>query len=123
MSVILLSEDLIITSQVAGAAARQNVDLHTTIALQELFEQPNRLAASLVILDLSLAGIDPCVLVKNLRELADHPIRVVAFGPHVHQDRLSAARAAGCDEVLSRGQFYTGIDDVLSAGNSQSCQE
>jgi hypothetical protein len=39
--------------------------------------------------------------------------RVVAFGPHVHVDKLAAARAAGC-EVMSRGQFLTQIGDVLS---------
>ena len=107
----------------AGAAARQNVSLHTAIALEELLEQPNLLAASLVILGLSLAGIDPCVVVKSLRESADHPIRVVAFGPHVQQGRLSAARAAGCDAVLSRGQCYTSMDEVLSGGKPQSAQE
>jgi hypothetical protein len=39
--------------------------------------------------------------------------RVIAFGPHVHEDRLAAARAAGCDSVLSRGQFFSQAENVL----------
>jgi hypothetical protein len=32
--------------------------------------------------------------------------RVVAFGPHVDDERLAAARAAGADAVLARSRFF-----------------
>ena len=39
--------------------------------------------------------------------------RVVAFGPHVHEQRLAAARDAGCDLVVSRGQFFSQLETIL----------
>lgn len=41
------------------------------------------------------------------------PIRVVAFGPHVHTDRLQAARDAGAHDVLTRGAFNNNLEDIL----------
>ena len=39
--------------------------------------------------------------------------RLVAFGPHVHKAKLAAAAAAGFGLVLSRGQFYAQMDELL----------
>ena len=114
MSAILLSADLMTGSHVSGAAARQNIVLHTVIGLQELLEQQQALSVGLVLFDLSLTGVDPHETVKKLRALSNGPLRIVAFGPHVHAARLTAARAAGCDEVLSRGEFYGHMDEVLA---------
>jgi CheY-like chemotaxis protein len=55
-----------------------------------------------VVIDLETPGVDIADLVVAIRPQGD--LRVVAFGPHVHAARLEAARAAGCDAVLSRGQ-------------------
>ncbi|TVQ61875.1 MAG: hypothetical protein EA379_05950 [Phycisphaerales bacterium] len=41
------------------------------------------------------------------------PIRVLAFGPHVHTDRLQAARDAGAHDVLTRGAFANNLEDIL----------
>jgi hypothetical protein len=41
-------------------------------------------------------------------------LRVVAFGPHVHEERLAAARNAGCDEVVSRGEFFARLDAIVT---------
>ncbi|MBS0189730.1 MAG: response regulator transcription factor [Planctomycetes bacterium] len=40
-------------------------------------------------------------------------IRVLAFGPHIERETLQAARAAGADEVLTRGAFDHNMDQVL----------
>ncbi len=66
----------------------------------------------LVILDLSLDAIDPATLVKQLKEQTPSA-RVVAFGPHVHRQRLADAKAAGCDAVMSRGQFHAEAESLL----------
>ncbi len=69
---------------------------------------------ALVIVDLNTSGIDVRNVVASARALAKQPIAVVAYGPHVHEDRLAEAQEAGCDEVLSRGQFNAQMDAVLS---------
>jgi len=39
--------------------------------------------------------------------------RVVGFLGHLRQDLMDAAAAAGADEVLTRGQFVSRLDDLL----------
>jgi hypothetical protein len=40
--------------------------------------------------------------------------RIIGFGPHVERDVLSAARQAGCDEVLARSVFFSTLDRLLA---------
>jgi CheY-like chemotaxis protein len=37
----------------------------------------------------------------------------IAYGPHVREEQLSAAVAAGCTEVLTRGQFNATFPLIL----------
>ena len=114
MPTILLSADLMMSSQVAGAAARQQVQLVTLGNPSALAGHESVAGADLVILDLTLASLDPAAIVSALKSLPDPPRRIIAFGPHVHAARLTAAKAAGCDAVLSRGQFHSSMDELLS---------
>ena len=113
MTALLLSADLMMTSQVAGAAARQQVELITVGCAEQLIE--NAAGTALVILDLSAGGLEVAPILEALKGLAEPPGRIVAFGPHVHEQRLAAAREAGCDEVMSRGQFHSTMDTVFAS--------
>lgn len=55
--------------------------------------------ADVVVVDLSRPGV-----LDVLPQLAGR--RVIGFGSHVDTERLDAARAAGCTEVLPRSQFF-----------------
>ncbi len=70
-------------------------------------------APVLVLLDLSLPGAAPDTIVPKLRADLSPGSRILAFGPHVHARLLAAARDAGCDLVVSRGEFHARIDDYL----------
>jgi DNA-binding NarL/FixJ family response regulator len=67
----------------------------------------------LVIVDLTLSTLDLATLVAQLKTAHDGRSTIVTFGPHVHEGRLAAAVAAGCDEVLSRGQFFAQLDAIV----------
>jgi CheY-like chemotaxis protein len=67
----------------------------------------------LCLVDLDLPDLDLPALVESLRSAAAPPAAIVAYGPHVHTAKLNAARQAGCDEVLTRGQFNKQVDSVL----------
>jgi hypothetical protein len=75
-------------------------------------------SVDVVILDLSTAVVDVSALVSAATVDSAKVRKIIAFGPHVHAERLSAAREAGCDEVVSRGQFFAQVDTILqrSAG-------
>jgi hypothetical protein len=67
----------------------------------------------LVVVDLTLFPLDLATLVAKLKTAHDGRSTIVAFGPHVHEGRLAAAAEAGCDEVLSRGQFFAQLDAIV----------
>jgi DNA-binding NarL/FixJ family response regulator len=102
--VVLVSKDLGLASRLQGAAAALGLSLAIAPEVKHL---PGclDLACRLVLLDLAEEGVRPAEVVPLVR--ADAPAaRIVAFGPHVQQAVLAAAEAAGCDQVLSRGQFH-----------------
>jgi DNA-binding NarL/FixJ family response regulator len=105
MVVLYLTGDLLFPSRVSGAAANLGVRLQIVGSVEKLLEQAsNADACCLVLIDLSVSGIDPHAAVPAIRAQLPQA-RIVAYGPHVHEELIKAAADAGCDEVLSRGQF------------------
>jgi CheY-like chemotaxis protein len=113
MSVVALVSDLMMQSQVSAAGERVGVSLSLNSTPDALVRAAELTPPRLIVIDLSHPGLAIDELVARLRTVApDAPI--VAFGPHVHKDRLSAAQAAGCDRVVSRGQFHAQMDELLT---------
>ena len=103
MPVYYLTGDLLFSSRVSGAAANLGVDLQIVVSVTQLLQ---RAAADckLVLIDLTLSSLELDAAVQAVRERMPQA-RIVAYGPHVQEALLTAAAAAGCDEVMSRGQF------------------
>lgn len=116
MSVALLTTDLMQSSQVSGAAQRVGTQLRVFSAADALCSALAAEPARLVVIDLSLPGLDVPALMARLQQLPAGPPRTLAFGPHVHRDRLAQAREAGCQQVVSRGQFHAEMDGLLREG-------
>jgi DNA-binding NarL/FixJ family response regulator len=114
-SVLLVSADLMMASQFQAAAARQEVTSATALTPMEGLEKAARHQPCLIVIDLTTKELDPAAFVSGLRALATGPQQIVAFGPHVHEARLAAAEGAGCDRVMSRGQFTRQVDELLAA--------
>ncbi len=109
MSVVLLTNDLMFSSQVTVAAQQAGVTAQIAWNPQQLAEQAT--TARLVLLDLT-ARFEPADVVAELKKMSPPP-RVIAFGPHVQTERLHAASQAGCDAVLSRGEFHARLGEIL----------
>lgn len=112
-NIVFLTSDLMFSSRVAGAASTLGVAL-------QLVAQPANLAAKLsadcrmVFVDLSLSGLDLPAAIAVVRAAAPQA-RILAFGAHVDEAALAAAGAAGCDAVLSRGQFHKQYLELLKS--------
>jgi CheY-like chemotaxis protein len=112
MTAVLFTADLACSSKVAGAALRTGRRVETAMSVAALIDKAA--GAKLLIIDLQTPGAELGELLPRLRALSPPPDAVLAFGPHVHQAQLAAAREAGCDEVLTRGQFHAGVDELLT---------
>ena len=110
MTALLATTDLMATSTAHGAAAQARVELKTVspnAALDAASE-----ATRFIALDLTAKVADLATWASSIRTAAPQAT-LLAYGPHVHEARLEAARESGFDLVISRGQFYRQMTDYL----------
>jgi len=110
MSVLLLSTDLMFAPRVSSMARTLGSSCRM-VSLSQLAEALSP-ETRLVLVDLALAGVEPAPLVAQIRATSTQAA-VVAFGQHVHEERLEAAQAAGCTEVVSRGELHGRLQAIL----------
>ncbi|MGL4514922.1 MAG: hypothetical protein ACRCT8_17690 [Lacipirellulaceae bacterium] len=110
MKAVLLSTDLIAHSSAEGAARRAGVPF-AVVPPGRATERVDE-GVGLVAIDLTSPIDDLPGLIRSLFALAPDAT-LVAFGPHVHEERLEAAKLAGCDLVVSRGKFQSGFEQML----------
>lgn len=108
---LLVTADLMTTSQALGAAGRAGVELETARP-EDAAKAAQGGSPSVVAIELTGPIPDLPGLVTGLREAAPDAL-LVAFGPHVQEILLAAARDAGCDKVITNGQFHRGFDELL----------
>lgn len=113
MDVLFLTKDLLFSSRVTSVAAQWSIELTVVSSADELVELASTVPVKVILIDLSLSGLDATHLVPQLRKLTPPPGTIIAFGPHVHRVKLAAAREAGCEQVFSRGEFNSRMDKIL----------
>lgn len=110
MKALLVTTDLMATSTAHGAGAQAGVELKTVSpnAAAEAASKDTRFIA----LDLTAKVADLAAWAASIRTAAPNAT-LLAYGPHVHEARLEAARESGFDLVISRGQFHRQMTDYL----------
>ena len=108
---LLVSRDLFFTSRITGTAESlgsrvEVVDNITEDSSLSTLERP-----ACVIVDLANRNVRVADVMQRFPPT--HLIPVIAFGAHVHTGRLQEARQAGCSAVYSKGQFASGLPDIL----------
>jgi len=111
---LLLCDDLIFTSKVAGTAGALGLAVRAARTPEALLELARRSPPNCVIVDLHVAGLDLPALLAGLAEACPAMPRVVAYGSHVEAATLHAARQAGCDPVWPRSKFVEELPAALA---------
>jgi len=110
---LYLTTDLMFSSRVAGAANAAGVKLADYGSVGKILELARETPPRVVVVDMDAPKLDIADFVTQLKQL-EPPPAVVAYGSHVHVAKLEAASAAGCDAVLTRGQFNSQMVEVLA---------
>lgn len=113
MHAVLLTTDLMLISAAQGVADRAGVVLATASSAEDAIEACSASSAKLLAVDLRTPKLDITRLMDDLRGQSGRDVFVLAAGPHVHEQLLNAAAAAGCDEVSTRGQFEHALANAL----------
>jgi DNA-binding NarL/FixJ family response regulator len=102
-AVLFLSSDLMFSSRVVGAAKAVGVSVSLVVSPAAVADKVTA-DCRLAVVDLTLDGLNLPAAVAAVR--AGSPAaRIIAYGPHVDEAALADAADAGCDRVLTRGQF------------------
>ncbi|QDU58051.1 hypothetical protein [Aeoliella mucimassa] len=109
--ILAVTNDLI-TATPIERASQQNGERCLVVAPENLSDVED-LPIRLVILDL-LTIDDVTSFVESVHNAFGSDTPVIAFGPHVDAELLSKAQAAGCTQVLSRGQFHRDLRVLIA---------
>ncbi|HUE73422.1 MAG TPA: hypothetical protein VMP01_21265 [Pirellulaceae bacterium] len=112
MSAVLVSSDMMVSSRVMSTARQAGVPLAVALSAGDLKERLSG-ETRLVMLDLSQPGLNVAEVVAAVRSGAP-AARIIAFGPHVDEPLLASARDAGCDVVMSNGQFHREQEAIIA---------
>ncbi len=113
-TILLVSADLFFSTPVNNAISQAGGQGALAMSITAACEKLGTDNFCAVLIDLSIPQLDLAALV-NVAESNDKPRpTLVAFGPHVQTKLLAQAEEAGCDVVLSRGQFMKGLPQLCS---------
>jgi hypothetical protein len=110
--VLFLSNDLMFASRAQAAAhgAGAQVAIQSAASLTAAAVPAD---CRLAIIDLAAAAQDALPGIVAVVRSGSPTARILAFGPHVDEGLLAAAREAGCDDVWSRGQFHQRLSELM----------
>ncbi|MBX3436758.1 MAG: hypothetical protein KF861_04645 [Planctomycetaceae bacterium] len=110
--VLLVSADLFFGSRVRSSVEAAGHTLDVAVAGPIAAEKLTAGTYRLVVIDLET----PRLAIGDLLSQRNEALRpvFVAYAPHVKSVLLNVAREAGCDAVLTRGQFDSQLKDLPS---------
>ena len=114
MKCLLVSRDLMFSTQASSAANNAGFAAKTVANADRLADQLAIDDEYIVLLDLTMAGLDIVGTIALLKGHVPAPSKIIAVGPHVHEAKLKAASEAGCDLVLTKGQASRELSDLLA---------
>ena len=113
MAIVFLTTDLMSVSRINQAVRECGAMMTMVGTVDDVISQCQTGNVRLVLADLSASGCAIGELASRVRDSQSPDAAIVAFGPHVHVALLQAAHDAGCDEVITRGQFDAKAEEMI----------
>ena len=113
MQALLVTADLMFAAKFEAAVERAGITGDTALDAAAFESKLSAGSPKLVVLDISTPWLEVPAVMERLNSLGESKPTVLAFGAHVKVDALDAARIAGCDVVIPRGQFNAQMDELL----------
>jgi hypothetical protein len=112
--VVYCASDLLWATKIKSTADALGVPCRPVRSQQMLEDRLSDSPVRALIVDLE-AGEVALQLIQQVRARKGAGVHVVAFGPHVSVEALTAARSSGADTVLTRGAFHRSLHEILTS--------
>jgi DNA-binding NarL/FixJ family response regulator len=114
MVVVVGVNDVFFKSKIVETAHHISGDIVLAHNQEGVLDATAQLEAKEVILDLNESKFDVMETIRALK--LSHPdIAVIGFVSHVQRDVMARAKAAGCDQILSREAFVKKLPELLKS--------
>ena len=110
--ILFVSDDVFFWAKVqaaAKAAGREALRIGDEATMETALAEGG---VTRVLFDLGSKSVDPVRCVARWRVVSPNP-ELVAFGSHVDEGALAAARAAGFDQVLANSRFHRDLSELV----------
>lgn len=116
--ILILTEDLMMASSVSAAARQIEQPFKSVRSIEKVLTLAEVETVSVLLVDLQIGGLEIAAAGAAIQSLpVEKRPRCIAYAQHVHVDLLTAARSAGFDQVLTRGQVSGGIAELLGGAD------
>ena len=113
--VFCVVDDLIFSVKISTAAKALGTSIYFERNPEVVLSRIREKQPSLVIFDLNSAKLRPLDVISAMKaDPSLRHIKTLGYVAHVQTDVISAARAAGIDEVLARSAFSDRIGQILT---------
>ncbi|MBI3047536.1 MAG: response regulator [Acidobacteria bacterium] len=118
--VLCAVDDLIFSIKISTAAKSLGTPIFFERNPEMVLPRIREKQPSLVIFDLNSAKLRPLDVIAAMKaDAALRGIRTLGYVSHVQTDVISAARAAGIDEVLARSAFSDRLGEILTSASAR----
>jgi hypothetical protein len=117
---LLLCRDLIFTTKVQGTAQALGYRIEVISDVMRAQAAIETLLPRVVFIDLTAGELSSPAAMNGYLKLAGSDVWLVAFGPHVEEQALAQAKAAGCQVVLPRSKFAGNLPKLIQFYYSRS---
>ena len=113
--IVFITSDLMMASNANAHAQQQGVKISQVSTAERGLEMVQEHRPQLLLVDLQCPGLEIIALGTSLGSLADSiaPL-TIGFAQHVETEKLQAARDAGFDQVLTRGQMNSQVGRIIA---------
>ncbi len=112
MSILAYITDLSFQAQVSQAAHKADVEVQIVSSLYHFLPGVER-QASMVLIDLNAQGINPNMLIAQIKTKSPD-LAVVVYAAHLDEEVLKQARKAGADTVLEGSELSKDLPGILT---------
>jgi len=111
MNVLVAIHDLMFSSKVTAALGGKKVNWlprGSNVVEQVALTKPD-----VLLIDLAAPALDAVNAIRAIKASDQKATIVVGYVDHTRAEVMEAARAAGCDQVLSKGEFARRLPEFL----------